>query len=97
MEREIYEVNAKIVDANGTYSTLSGYPVSFDSRNYNNDLEKTLLRAEGAFHECYGAMCKRDDRKLQTVFLLRMSDGVAVESLSIGTLIEPDPNPEPEE
>ena len=33
-KREIYEVYAKIVDANGAYNTLNGYPKAFDSRNY---------------------------------------------------------------
>ena len=41
VERVIYEVNAIIVNSNGTYNTLNGYPVRFDSRNYKNDLEKT--------------------------------------------------------
>ena len=48
MRREIYEVYAKVVDANGTYNNLSGYPKSFDSRSYNNDPEKALIRASGA-------------------------------------------------
>jgi len=64
MEREIYEVYAKVVDANGTYSTLSGYPKSFDSRSYNNDIEKARRRAEGEFSTTWGTMCLRDDRKL---------------------------------
>ena len=62
MNREIFIVYASIVDSNGTYNNLSGYPKTFDSRNYNHDIDKTLLRASGDFSEVYGAMAKRDDR-----------------------------------
>jgi len=62
MVREIYEVYAKVVDANGAYNTLSGYPKVFDSRSYSNDIDKALKRARGGFHEVIGEMCKRDDR-----------------------------------
>ena len=65
----IYIVNAFIVDANGSFNLLSGYPKTFRSDTYDNDPEKTLRRAEGDFSECWGAMCKRDDRKVQTVTL----------------------------
>ena len=70
MVRQIYIVNAYVVDANGTFNPLSGYPKTFDSRNYSDDVDKTLKRAMGDFSEVYGAMCKRDDRQLQTVELL---------------------------
>ena len=98
MERKIYEVYAKVVDGTGAYNTLSGYPKSFDSRNYNDDIEKTLRRATGEFAECWGAMCKRDDRQLQMVFLIS-SDGWILDSKRIGDLpeiSEPEPEPEPE-
>ena len=45
MKRAIFEVYAKVVDANGTYNTLSGYPKAFDSRSYGGDIDKTLLQA----------------------------------------------------
>lgn len=67
--REIYIVTAHIVDANGTFNVLSGYPKTFDSKNYDGDIEKTRRRAEGDFSEVWGAMCKRDDRMIQTVIL----------------------------
>ena len=78
MQREIYEVTAKIVDSNGTFNTLSGYPKTFDSKNYNNDLEKARKRAEGEWHDAMSAMSKRDDRPLQLAMVIRMSDGVQV-------------------
>ena len=97
MKRQIYEVYAKVVDANGAYNTLSGYPKSFDSRNYNNDIDKTLRRATGEFAETWGAFCKRDDRQLQMV-LLMTADGFVLDSKCIGAIADlVDPEEEPEE
>ena len=62
MPRNIYTVNAFVVDANGTYNVLSGYPKNFDSNSYNYDINKAYIRAEGEFFDTWGAMCKRDDR-----------------------------------
>lgn len=98
MARAIYIVYACIVDANGTWNTLSGYPKTFDSKNYNNDVQKTLLRAEGEFSDTYGTMCKRDDRQVQTVILMRV-DGIVIDSKTIGELAEnkaPDEVPDEE-
>lgn len=97
MAREIFELQAKVVDANGTYNNLTGYPVAFDSKNYGDDIEKTQRRAEGAWHEVIGAMMKRDDRQVQMAMLIRISDAVSVLSQTIGTFPEPQPEPEPEE
>lgn len=94
MTRTIYEVYAKVVDANGAYNTLSGYPKVFDSRSYNNSPEKALQRAKGEFHETFGAMCKRDDRQLQTVILMTAA-GQVIDRQTLGS-IAPDPDPEPE-
>lgn len=94
MERQIYEVYAKVVDANGAYNTLTGYPKVFDSRSYDNDIEKTLRRANGEFSSTFGAMCLRDDRQLQTVILMS-ADGFLIDRKTIGE-IAPIPDPEPE-
>ena len=69
MQRNIYTVSAWIVDANGTKNNLTGYPQDFDSKNYNGDADKALRRAEGEMSTVWGAMCKRDDRLIQTVTL----------------------------
>lgn len=93
--REIYEVYAKVVDANGAYNTLSGFPRTFDSKNYDNDIEKARKRAEGEYHECIGAMCKNDTRQIQLVYLFRVSDGMLIAKERIGQLaMLPDPNTE---
>lgn len=85
MKRQIYEVYAKIVDANGSYNTLSGYPKVFDSCSYDNDIDKTLKRATGEFCDTFGAMCKRDDRQLQTVILMT-ADGFLIDRKNLGSI-----------
>ena len=95
MTRQIFIVNAYIVDANGTFSQLSDYPKTFDSKNYGDDIDKAQRRADGDASETWGAMCKRDDRKMQTV-ILGTVDGFQIYKKSMGTLneVEPQPNAE---
>ena len=92
MLREIFEVYAKVVDANGVYNTLSGYPKTFDTRSYDGDLEKTRMRAYGAWHEALGAMAKIDTRQKQFAMILRASDGIQIECAGFGAIPE-DPDP----
>lgn len=83
MARDIYIVEAHIVDSNGSFNFLSGYPKTFDSKNYGDDLEKTRRRAEGDFSEVWGGFCKRDDRTIQTVTLC-LVDGYQLDRKSTG-------------
>ncbi len=87
MKRQIYEVYAKVVDGSGAYTTLSGYPKAFDSRNYNNDIDKTLMRATGEFANTWGAMCLREDRQLQMVMLMT-ADGFVIDKKVIGQIAD---------
>ena len=87
MKRSIFEVYAKIVDANGSYNTLSGYPKVFDSRNYDNDVDKALMRATGEFATTWGTMCTRDDRQLQMVMLMS-ADGFVIDKKVIGAIAD---------
>lgn len=87
MKRQIFIVNAMVVDANGTFNTLSGYPKTFDSRSYDNDIDKAQRRAEGEFSDVWGAMCKRDDRQQQTV-TLSTSDGFQLDKKSSGQIAD---------
>lgn len=95
MERNIFLVYACIVDANGTFNTLSGYPKTFDSKNYSGDIDKARQRAYGEYHEVLGAMYKRDDRQEQIAMIIDVSTGVQIEVSRIGDLAEL-PNPEDE-
>lgn len=87
MKRQLFIVTAMIIDANGSFSTLSGYPKTFDSRNYGNDIDKAQRRAEGEFSEAWGAMCKRDDRQMQTVILMT-ADGFMLDKKSSGQIAD---------
>ena len=93
MARQIFIVTAEVVDANGTYNAISGYPKKFDSNSYDGDIDKTQRRAEGDFSEAWGAMCKVDTRQIQTV-TLRTIDGFQLEKRTMGRFPEPEPEPE---
>lgn len=87
MKRQIFEVYAKVVDANGTYNTLNSYPKTFDSRTYNNDIDKTLMRATSEFASTWSAMCLREDRQLQMVMLMT-ADGFVIDKKVIGKIAD---------
>ena len=96
MVRKIFTVDAWVVDANGAWHQYTGTPKTFDSKNYADDIEKTLNRAKGEFYDISGAMCKVDNRKLQTVVLMAEDGFMPIDPFTMGTLTEPDPEPEPE-
>jgi hypothetical protein len=94
MQRQIFIVDAHIVDANGTFNYLEGYPKRFDSRSYGGDIDKAQRRAEGDMSEAWGAMCKVDTRQIQTVTLMTV-DGFQIERKTMGQFQEePEPNEE---
>ena len=84
MARQIYVVDAHIVDANGMFHYIDGYPKTFDSNGYQNDIDKTKRRAEGNMSEAWGAMCKVDTRMIQTVSLATV-DGFVLETRTMGS------------
>ena len=84
MARQIFIVDAHIVDANGMFHYIDGYPKTFDSNNYQNDIDKTKRRAEGNMSEAWGAMCKVDTRMIQTVSLATV-DGFVLETRTMGS------------
>jgi hypothetical protein len=92
--RQIFIVDAHIVDANGTFNYLEGYPKRFDSRSYQGDVDKAQRRAEGDMSEAWGAMCKIDTRQIQTV-TLTTADGFQLDRKTMGAFpAEPEPNQE---
>ena len=88
MARQIFVVNAQIVDSTGKFSVLDGYPKTFDSNSYSQDIDKAQRRAEGEFSDVWGAMCKRDDRQIQTV-MLYSADGFVIDKKTSGGFPEP--------
>lgn len=89
--RKIYVLNAWVVDANGAWHQYDGTPRTFDSRNYSDDPNIALKRAEGAYHEIVSAMCKIDNRKVQTVVLTAEDGFMSIPPFTSGTLAEPEP------
>ena len=95
MARNIFTVNAFVIDANGTKNSLSGYPKDFDSKSYDGDIAKARKRAEGDMYEQWGVMCKRDDRQIQTVMLTNVF-GEVLECKTMGAMPDMTPVSEPE-
>ena len=87
-KREIFEVVAKVVDSNGTFNALTGYPKAYDSRSYNNDVEKAQQRAIGEWHNALAAMSVADTRQCQTAFVYRVSDGMILGCEHIGKIAD---------
>ena len=48
MARNIFRVEAWIVDGNGTFNILSGYPKNFDSKSYNDDVARLMRQHNNA-------------------------------------------------
>ena len=96
MARNIFTVEAHIVDANGTFNYLPGYPKNFDSNSYNGDVDKAKRRADGDMSEAWGAMCKVDTRQVQTVTLTDIF-GNQLARKTVGGFPAPVPTPESEE
>lgn len=93
MARQIYMVYANIVDANGNHTIPEGYPKSFDSKNYQNDVDKAQRKAEADASTVWAGMCNNDaGRKLQSVNLQTV-DGFALTGYPkcLGSLAEPEP------
>ena len=104
--RNLYIVNATqvVVSAahpEGLYSTVTGFPQTFDSRNYNateqnpdGDVEKALRMAKSTFHDQQSKFEASDNRAMWTVTLTR-ADGAQFMKDSQGNF--PVVVPEPEE
>ena len=111
LKREIYEVVAKVVDASGGYSNLSGkinnvdvsWPQSFDSHQNNDDCDKAYYKSCKSFSdaESLGYQAIQSGRPLTLITLTRISDGKQIKRSVIGAMPDlekevPDPEPESE-
>ena len=92
--RNIFTVNAQIVDSNGTHAFLGGYPKKFDSKNFEDTaaehetaVDIAHKRADGEFAEAWAAMCKNDARQIQSVTLEDVY-GNMLDRKSMGGFIE---------
>lgn len=85
MNRTILEVDAFIVDANGTFNRMTDYPKKFDSNFYNGDLEGTMKRAKAEyFNTLSGMYGNQAGRQIQTVTLSNVHGNIILRE-SIGT------------
>ena len=104
--RQIYEVNATQVVVSeshpeGAYSVVSGYPKTFDSRNYNataenpnGDESRALEMAQAEFYSRVSANLTANNRAMWTVTLTR-ADGRQIMRESRGAMPDMTPAPEP--
>lgn len=104
--RNIYIVNATHVVTSeahpeGVFSTVSGYPKTFDSRNYNasaenpdGDSDKAFRVAKSDYCAQMSAFLASDTRAMWTVTLTR-ADGRQMAAECFGAF--PETAPEPEE
>ena len=93
MARNIFRVDAFIIDANGTYHGKEGYPKNFDSKNYADDVDKAYKRADGDAMSVWASFCTQDSRMIQTVTLSDIC-GNLIYKKSMGGFPE-NPKPEP--
>lgn len=84
--RVIYEVHAKVIDANGTYNNLTNYPAVFDSIHYDNDAEKTERRANASYNDALSSMYRNDSRMLQVAFIININNGQEIAKTVIGVI-----------
>lgn len=105
--RQIYIVNATQTvtsDAHpeGVYSVLNGYPVSYDSRDYerteanpNGSDELALIMAQADFADRVKQLSLAHNRAAWCVTITR-ADGVQVARKAFGAFPDMTPAPEPE-
>lgn len=104
--RQIYIVNATHVNVSqanpqGVYSTVDGYPKTFDSRSYNateanpnGDESRALEVAQAEFYSRVSAFLSAANRAMWTVTLTR-ADGRQIMRESRGAFPDMTPAPEP--
>lgn len=105
--RQIYKVNATQVVTSqthpeGVYSTVNGFPIYRDSRDYertdtnpNGNEELALIVAKSDFAEVVKQLSLAHNRAMWTVTLTR-ADGRQIMRESYGTMPDMTPAPEPE-
>ena len=98
MKREIYEVHmAYVNDAGYHASDPEGYPKVVDSRNHNNDIEKTKRAAYGYLGAAESYLAPRDNQ-VGYAYIIRVSDGYQIEKRVFGKIADlPDPEQEEEQ
>ena len=103
--RIVYEVGFKqcVTSENhpeGLWSDKTGYPKSYDSKDLDNNTERTFEVAEAEYRSCESTMLldTNPNRVMQVITLVR-SDGKMIYNRKKGDFpeIAPEPEPEPNE
>ena len=106
--RNIYIVNAaQVVTSDnhpeGLFSTLSGYPKTFDSRNYNSteenpngDSDAALKAAKAEYFSRLSANYAGSATRVMATVTLETAQGRTIMSECIGAFPDMTPQPEPE-
>lgn len=109
--RNIFIVNATQVVTSenhpeGLFSVVSGYPKTFDSRNYNateanpnGDEAKALKAAKAEYFSRLSANYTGSETRVMATVTLEMANGRTIMQECVGTFpdMTPAPQPEPEE
>lgn len=90
--RNIFRVDAFIVDATGAYHGQDGYPKNFDSKNYQDDVNKAYKRADGDAMSVWASFCTQDSRIIQTVTLSDISGNLIYKKSMGGFPVDSGPN-----
>ena len=90
MQRQIYITYAYIVDANGNWSDLQGYPKSRDSKttDMGNDLNKTWARANKDNSDAWSKINEVDTRQIGTVFTVDATGFPVIPAKTRGALAD---------
>ena len=99
--RNVIIVNATQVVASdshpeGLFSTMTGFPKTFDSVNYDGDVEATMKAAKSAYFDQLSKNYAYTNRAMTTV-TLGVANGRQIMYESIGAFPDDTPEPEPEE
>lgn len=88
MTRMIYITYAFVVDANGTWNNLSGYPIKRDSKDLDNDIDRALARANKDNADAWSNINASDTRQLGTVFTVDASGFMTIPAKTRGALAD---------
>lgn len=114
--RNIFVINAtQVVTSDshpeGLFSTISGYPKTFDSRSYNateqnpnGDTDAALRAAKAEYYSRLSSIYVGSPNRVMATITLEQADGRQIIRDSIGAFPdmtppepEPEPDPEPEQ
>ena len=93
--RNIYIINAQVINKNGDFFILDGFPKHIDARSYEGDVDKARRMADAVFCDTWAEMCRdNNERWIQSVFVTDIFGNI-LDRKSMGNF-PADPAPEGE-